>query len=446
MKHVNEAEIRATWSPVIESATGIKEDNKLGWMSEYCHYHKLYEDAIHLDPNMNLSGMGDVALPQGSGKGSGDKAPTLLPLAMQVAAQTIGLDLVPVVPMSGPMGLLSYLDFIYDGGASPWYVKSADAAAGNDEVVGTSRIDGKNIIKIVDDLAGAPASDRYADAEFVKAMEDHIAAFSGAADGKPYSRGAGEKSEDKVMGLSLFNKSVAAETFQVAAAVTREQVQDLKQYGIDAVAQVETVLTNELTQSINKHILGHLFDLGSANASAAGHLVGGNDNGVDTFAMNSNFSGGQNEGSEGRRLLSAILAAANIIALRGRRGAGSFAVVDGKTATVLQSVAGFQPYPMDNSIAQAAGSLFPVGSAAGVQIYTDPNMAWGDGRICVGFKGDGNAPGAVFMPYLMAESVQTIAEGTMAPKIAVKSRYALVDAGHHPSAMYYTFKVDGLAL
>ena len=38
----------------------------------------------------------------------------------------------------------------------------------------------------------------------------------------------------------------------------------------------------------------------------------------------------------------------------------------------------------------------------------------------------------------MAESVETIAEGTMAPKIAVKSRFALVDAGFNPELMYYT--------
>jgi len=38
----------------------------------------------------------------------------------------------------------------------------------------------------------------------------------------------------------------------------------------------------------------------------------------------------------------------------------------------------------------------------------------------------------------MAESVETIAEGTMAPKIAVKSRFTLVDAGFHPETMYYT--------
>jgi len=34
---INEAEIRETWSPIIESATGINDASKLAWMSEYCH-------------------------------------------------------------------------------------------------------------------------------------------------------------------------------------------------------------------------------------------------------------------------------------------------------------------------------------------------------------------------------------------------------------------------
>ena len=52
---INEAEIRDTWSPIIESATGIKDAEKLSWMSEYCHNHKLYEDAniMSLNPGMN---------------------------------------------------------------------------------------------------------------------------------------------------------------------------------------------------------------------------------------------------------------------------------------------------------------------------------------------------------------------------------------------------------
>ena len=453
---LNEAEIKNTWAPIISEATGINESSKLAWMSTYCHNHKLYEDAniMSLSNNpgpMNLTGMGAVSFPgaisnggaQAAGDlGSGDKAPTLLPLAMQVAAQTIGLDLVPVVPMAGPMGLLSYLDFTYEGGTvalgatAPTYIKSAEGVAEgiDDEVVGTSRIDGKNIIKIVSDVAaGETIADRYADAVLVAALEDHIPAFSGAdAAGKPMSREAGERTADKVMGLSLFSKSVAAETFQVAAAVTREQVQDLKQFGVDAVAQVEAVLTNELTQSINNNILTSMRALAGSGISNLDH----------TGAL----AGGETKADRHREILTSILAAANLIAQKGRRGAGNFAVIGGAVASALQSVAGFVAYPMANTVNQVAGSIYPLGSVAGINIYTDPSIAFASTEVLVGRKGDGNGPGLVFMPYLMAESVQAIVEGTMAPKVAVKSRYALVEAGFHAGTQYEKFQVSGFAL
>jgi len=457
---LNEAEIKNTWAPIISEATGINESSKLAWMSTYCHNHKLYEDAniMSLSNNpgpMNLTGMGAVSFPGNVGgngaadaaPGSGDKSPTLLPLAMQVAAQTIGLDLVPVVPMAGPMGLLSYLDFTYEGGTvalgatAPTYIKSntleAAVVANGDVYVGKSRIDGLAIIKIVAQPAeGDTISDTYADAILVAALEDHIPGFSGAdANGKPMSREVGERTADKVMGLSLFSKSVAAETFQVAAAVTREQVQDLKQFGVDAVAQVEAVLTNELTQSINTHILTKMRSIA--------------EEGIGTLALAASYAaGGNTYGDVNRRVLTNILAAANLIANRGRRGAGNFAVVGAKLASALQSVAGFVPNPMANTFNQVAGAIYPLGSVAGINIYTDPNLEW-EGetqQVLVGRKGDGNGAGLVFMPYLMAESVQMIAEGTMAPKVAVKSRYALVEAGFHPGTQYQKFTVTGLQL
>ena len=448
---INEAEIRGTWAPIIEEATGINESSKLAWMSEYCHNHKLYEDAniMALNPGMNLAGMGDTSFPGANGVGSGDKAPTLLPLAMQVAAQTIGLDLVPVVPMAGPMGLLSYLDFVYEGGAiggdkpnyadgsvQPTYIRTADAAAAGDEKVGESRIDGLNIIKLgADTLAAGLVTVTYADAELVPALEDHIPGFSGAdADGKPMSRGLGESTPDKVMGLSLFSKSVAAETFQVAAAVTREQVQDLKQFGVDAVAQVEAVLTNELTQSINNHILNKMRTIAGENLFGVGE------------ELDIAVTGGETKGDSHRRILTAILAAGNLIAQRGRRGAGNFAVVGGKVASALQGVAGFVAYPMANTVNQVAGAIYPLGSIAGINVYTDPSISFNSVEILIGRKGDGNGPGLVFMPYLMAESVQTIVEGTMAPKVAVKSRYALVEAGFHPGTQYEKFTLKNFAL
>jgi hypothetical protein len=545
---INEAEVVKTWAPVIEEATGINDKSKLSWMSKYCHFHQLNENVynqVHLNPNMNVYGMGAVSFPGDPGlntgfptqaSGSGDKPFSLLPLAMQVAAQTVGLDLVPVVPMSGPLGVLTYLDFIYQGGRldsleTPLMVriegdkttytsgKSASSFVGNTvyylrdsgnttqyalTFIGLSRIDGWPIFKVnawassaqqPNGTAGAvtlaaavaggfiysaaSSGTKWADlaagaALLVKALEDHVTGFSGqglsgyggsannVTSNQPYLRQNGENTADNQLGLSLFNKSVEAFTYQVAAAVTREQVQDLKQFGIDAVAQVEAVLVNELTQSINKLILGRLFELGATNADKVYNIDGtnlnlyvaststsaslslGNDwegNAVSISTNSTVPTSGDNAGTLQRRILSKILASSNLIAIRGRRGAANFAVTNGQVASALQDIAGFITYPLANTVNQAGGSLYPVGAVAGVTVYVDPNMSWTDTRICVGRKGDGNSPGLVFMPYLMAESVQTIAELTMAPKIAVKSRFALVDAGFFPFLYYFTMRV-----
>ena len=71
-------------------------------------------------------------------------------------------------------------------------------------------------------------------------------------------------------------------------------------------------------------------------------------------------------------------------------------------------------------------------------LYVDPNMQYEDTRVLVLRKGATDEPGVVFAPYLMAESVKLITEGTGAPKVIIKSRYALVDAGFHPETQYCT--------
>ena len=524
---INEQEIFGKWAPIIESTTGIQERNRVEWMSKYCHYHELYENNS-LAQLGAVNGMGATRFPGDPGTqagfatqdtGSGDKAHTLLPLAMQVAAQTIGLDLVPVVPMPGPMGVLTYLDFVYAGGqtasttnapllikinygstAVPAFVVGGTSVSTNGVTlayVGSSRLDGYPIFHVRGTLSGATILATYTtilgasgisgvtgsssglNVELVKALEDHITGFSGQAltnndytgddINDPYSRSLGESTMDNVMNLSLFNKSVEAKTFQVAAAVTREQVQDLKQFGVDAVSQVESVLINELTQSINKNILSRLFALGETNhknvvasqginfflnIGATSIVVSGTSANTQTnfgayiqdttlraatiLASEVTNSASENLSTRQRKIMSKILAIANLIAIRGRRGPATFIVTNGQVCSALQDIAGFVPAPMANTINQMSGSLYPIGTVAGLAIYNDPNMAWNDTRFLVGRKGDGNSPGLVFMPYLMAESVQTIAEGTMAPKVAVKSRYALVEAGFKPETMYIT--------
>ena len=97
---------------------------------------------------------------------------------------------------------------------------------------------------------------------------------------------------------------------------------------------------------------------------------------------------------------------------------------------------------MANNLSQdGSQNLFLNGTLAGLKVYVDPYMDWDDTRICVGRKGNGNEPGVIFMPYILADTVSITAEGTMAPKMLVNSRYAIVDAGFYPESQYYTFCV-----
>lgn len=584
MQLLNENEIYETWSPIIEGKTGITDRSKVDWLSKYCHFHSLNESAGAYNSLGVLNGMGAIQPPgnytggaAGNGPsgfyyngtynagtpyvGSGDKFPSLLPLAIQVAAKTVGFDIVPVIPMSGPTGVLSYLDYVYAGGQlegssvdsstsftanSPDMIKiptsvnspaigltvggayligvalsgtidltnSGSGIAINAEFVGNSRIDGFPIFRVLGVTTGQAVSDvvpvagtadifsatytsdtnivtgglaatTEGSAVLVKTLEDHIQGFSGAGpdntndwqgpyvDGTsnydPMTRGTGENNYYRSLGLSTFTKFVEAGTFQVAASVTTEQIQDLnKQFGIDVVSMIENALVNEVSQAINKHILSRGFALGWSNhaqflvtegtnlnlnlviGGAATYTVpnyiGKEGTGLGTGrpgSVTGPASGGfENQSTVQRRLYSRVLASANVVANRGRRGPANFIVTNAQIASALQDISQFTFAPFTNTLTQNNGTLYPVGSLAGMTVYVDQNMAFSDTRILVGRKGADDEPGMKFMPYMMAESIQTISEGTMSPKVAVKSRYSLVEAGHHPETMYVCFHVN----
>lgn len=552
---LNEAETLKAWSGFITESTGVTDRSKLTWMSKYCAYHDMNEKQqlnesvlgyAHLNPNMNVGGMGDMFFPGANPnngydgqRGSGDNPFSLLPLAVQVAAQTIALDLVPVVPMQGPLGILQYMDYVYEGGktninprftdewpmgneskTAPIMVKLTLATedgsdsdsdpdvvnhavsfkelqkvfqpntkfdAGDYELlfVALGRIDGRPIFQVKEKSyvnegtkwnGGEAASKTLAetlmgenavkvggyyvvDIDTVKALEEFIPGFSGMGfkNGDPmsavsYDRATGESTPSNMMSLNVFTEKVEAKTIQVKGTITREQIQDLKAYGIDALAQVEAELVNELTQHINRELLNNIFELGWKNHQEALAFEGINLNtyfyvkpgetAPEGFESVFVAGGAETLGTLQRRLYTKILAASTLIAQRGRRGAGTFAVCGAGIGAALQDCAGFTAYPLSNTINQTAGSLYPVGAISGVSIYIDPNMPYTDGHIVVGRKGKDNEPGIVFMPYLMADKLSYPAEGMEgAPVTSLKSRYAIVRAGHHPQLYYYAFEV-----
>lgn len=334
----------------------------------------------------------------------------------------------------------------------------------------------------------------------ISMLEDQLLGFAGAGakdadawagtyqDGmnlyEPMMRGTGEQTPARQISLQLFTKNIQVGTIQVACAVTQEQVTDLqKQWGIDVVKIVENAALNELSATINRHITSRLFALGWKNhvklvevegldacmnlsfmpkddaiytdgTPAFAIPAGEYDENAQMYTSQKNISlpvmpygaiegaNFENRDTLIKRIFVNILAASNWIQQRGRQGAATFVVTNIRVATLLQADAHYAFSPIENTVSQTAGQLYPVGKVCGLTVYVDPLMAAGDTRVLVGRKGGKEEPGVHFCPYVMADVVRTIAEGTMAPKLMVKSRYALVDAGFYPETQYVTFYVD----
>jgi hypothetical protein len=524
-KRLNDASVRETWAPVLE---GYGVDlNARPWLVDYAHNHAIFENAGAINeaavaPGLffqqpgSISSMGAIAAPTNAmtpftaggvkttGSGSGDKFPSLMPVAIQVAAKTIGFDLVGVVPMDSPVGFLPYLDYVYQGGSlgseyEPYLIKIAGFtaaevatfAAGSNytidgdgagtaavltlQYVGASRVDGDPIFKVISSdetltlatyiAAGNVLNSITLDAanvvSLVSALENHISGFTSVSDADyattdfngPFAdttgnqsafgmtREAAEQSKFRQMGLRMFTKFIEAKGDQVAISASVEQIQDLNRvWNFDVISMLENVAVNELAQSINKKLVDRVAQLGAAHATKANAIEGVGATlaslvnpvgAADAFTLSANQ----------RKVVTKILEIANLIYHRGRFGAGTFVVTNGRIASALADVSGYVIAPFNNDLPAGAGQLYPAGKVYGLTVYVDPNMKFNDNRIIIGRKGADEEPGVKFLPYIMAESLQTISEGTFSPKIGMKSRYAITEAGWHPETQYFTLNV-----
>ena len=575
---INENNGAQMWSKMITEQFGVKDSEKLNWVSQYAAIHEIHESSLGVQNGtmipsqgvsplyatpLNTVGMANPAAPSPlspettapgnfyrQSTGSGDVPVSTLPMALNIALMTIGLELVPVIPSKGPWQLLTYMDFPYAGGKlgksnevarldgkgegrenKPLYFKvknlntkgikdfdksklvdgetvfvfTADTYALTGKFKGFGRMDGALLLETVSAVKGSePASivevfdavnaaaaptvkigsanatplvknafGTYGEVDFVQTQVDFVDGFANFATGEKASmtRAQNETGTGNVIGLRLFSKWVQMGSYEVTGTVTRQQLQDLPLYGVDAVAKVMEALQNEITQSINARILEHVFALGVTNAVNQRAFQGvdlnlhmGSANttmdktGAKTYAdimgvehkttwgeiKNSEvMTSAENLHTRQRRIASRVLAAATLIQNVGRRGRATWIVTNAQIAAALQDVSGYVVAPFANGMAQdGSQNLYLGGTLMGLKVYVDPYMDWNDTRICVGRKGNGNEPGVIFMPYILADTVSITAEGTMAPKMLVNSRYAIVDAGFYPETMYYTFVVD----
>ena len=543
------------WSPVLENM-GVVGEERLDWMSEYAEFHSINENAY---TNAGIAGMGAVLSPQPSllpgsltgtnwsggsnqgAAGSGDLGQNLLPVAMKIAAQTIGLDLVAVKPSPGPKIDLLYIDFQYDdvdtnearpqvfkvssgntsavvagltailatqsitesvGGLQNgrlWLNISTGAFVTSEpgtktnivEFLGFSRIDGypmlrayrqanafgnysgtvnvapyvwdatKNTFDATQSMTvqivalGGVALTGTKVVELVSALEDHIPGFvsnwtagsAGFSGNYPMSRTNDDLSYAGVIGPKVSSKTVAVGTIEVSSALRRSEIEDIKaNTGMDIVQKMESILVNELSQTISKQIVSKVFELAASNRTSA-PLYGGTSTitsqtvfDLDTAYATSGGPGGETTHAVQRKLITKMVHASNYIATEGRVGPAQYAVTNGGLAAAFMDIAGYTINPVKSKV-NGSGQLYPVGQIGDITVYVDPYMKYNDNRIALGRKNNPDQPGLIFVPYLMAQSISVISEATFAPRMLLRSRYAIADVGWFPQKQYMEIKV-----
>lgn len=563
MIQINLEKTKKKWTPLLENM-GVNESTKVDWMSEYAEYHSINENAY---ANLgNFNGMGAVANPVVAGipgnalgtgdfsadAGSGDYGQQLLPVAMKIAAQTIGLDLVSVKPTPGPKIDLMYIDFAYDdntndtnerpqvfsldfstetagvkafldgliteagsvkrvGGLTErvytnlagsnnvvtGYDPSSDVFAGTPagskegwvEFLGYSRIDLKPMFRIYRQANVATATSGaiwgfdqtlntfeanqslitvfeggFSDSastvaptaslaglitlELVSALEDHLPAFAAnfVSDKNPQNREEEETNYPGIIAPRVQSKTIQAGTIEISTALKRTEIEDIKaNMGIDIVQKMESILVNELSQTISKQVVSKIFEMGDLNRqSAPGYVNPASttifDLDVDAYLGATSSPGGETSHAVQRKLVTKILHASNYLATEGRVGPAQFVVTNGRLAAALSDIAGYTINPVKSKV-NAAGQLYPMGTIGDVQVYVDPYMTYSDNRMLIGRKNNPDQPGIVFVPYLMAQSISLLSEATFAPRMLLRSRYAIAELGWYPQKQYMTIKV-----
>ena len=188
--------------------------------------------------------------------------------------------------------------------------------------------------------------------------------------------------------------------------------------------------------------------MGDLNRTTAplfgGTPLAGDPTGKTIFDLNTAYAngslGGETTHAVQRKLITKIAHASNYIATEGRVGPAQYLITNGGLAAALQDIAGYTINPLKSKL-NSQGQLYPVGTIGDISIYVDPYMKYNDNRIVIGRKNNPDQPGIIFVPYLMAQSISVISEATFAPRMLLRSRYAVAEVGWFPQKQFMTIKV-----
>ena len=322
----------------------------------------------------------------------------VLPLARRIIPGTIATELVGTQPLSGPVGQVFSLRFLFAEDVT--VAKSAgdgtaefDIASGDEVFGNNSKL--RRFYSSIDTAApaGGPAA--------------------GTSSGFGSLTGDMESYGGRAMTLEILKQTVEAKARKLQARYTPEAMQDAKaSHGIDIEAEITAALGAAIVSEIDNEIITDLIALSGT---------------VESFDMNGTFTGTPHFVGDRHAVLGVLInKVVQTIARKTRRGGANWMVVSPLVVAVLQSATKSVFAPAVQGSFEGPNNTKLVGTLNGsIKVYTYIYHDQGTEPILLGYKGTTEADtGYFYCPYVPVQSTGVVVDPhTFNPHVGIATRY-----------------------
>lgn len=325
----------------------------------------------------------------------------VIPMIRRIIPGTIATELVGVQPMSGPVGLVYSMRFLYaDAVATTALAGTLDGGVGDDIASGDEVFSNNSKTKrfYSSSDAAAPAGGPVA----------------GTSTGIASTTAGYEAFGGRSMTLDVLKQTVTAGSRKLQARWTPEAMQDMKaSHGLDLEAEITAGLSSAVVSEIDNEIINDLIALAGT---------------TDSFDMAGTFTGVPNYVGDRHAVLGVLInKICSEIARKTRRGPANWIVVSPLVVSVLQSASKSVFAPAVAGSFDGPNNTKLVGTLNGsIKVYTYIYHDQGSEPILLGFKGGSGEmdSGYFYCPYvpLMSSGV-VIDPNTFNPHVSLMTRY-----------------------
>lgn len=325
--------------------------------------------------------------------------PLLINLVRRAMPNMIGFDIASVQPMTGPTGLIFALRAKYStmGGTEALFNEAATDFSGTGTQAGTSP-------------AGQTGANDYKPGTGLD-----------TATGEALGDGVGADIAE--MAISIEKVTATAKTRALKAQFSMEVQQDLKAvHGLDAEAELTKILSAEITAEINREFIRTVYN---NSVFGAQHNVAT----AGTFNLDTD-SNGRWLAEKIKGLMFQIERDANAIGQATRRGRGNVLLVSADVASALSLAGLIETTGLQDNLSHDGinENTFVGVLNKRFKVYVDPYVASNASNYyVVGYRGASQYDAGLFYcPYVPLQLVRAVDPRSFQPKIAFRTRYAIV--------------------